>query len=131
MRTYRREDWLAAREAWEDFGHEWTTIRQLAVERGMLYPPSGTAHDDRDAEQPSQRAIVYRALRDNPTELRAIIGRARSWSGVVDRIIALEGRLREDADWRERDEQFDKDQQPSHAESLTALKAIVDRIGAS
>lgn len=131
MRTYRREDWLASRELWDDFDNEWRKVRELAAQRGFIYPPSGTRHDDRDDAEPSQRAIVYRALQDNPTELLAIVGRSSSWSGVVDRIIALEARLREDANYRDKDAEYDRDGRPTHVESAQALKRILDRIGAS
>ena len=75
MRTFARSDWLAANAAWDDgdFGYRWQGIRRLAAERGFIYPPSGSVHDDREAQSPSQRAIVWRALEDNPRELGRIV----------------------------------------------------------
>lgn len=131
-RTFSRDDWLAAREAWQDFDPlRWDRIRRIAAEAGFIYPPTGSAHDDRDAEQPSQRAIVWRALEDNPTELEAIVRRSKSWSGVVDRIIGMESRLRSDADYAERDAAWDKAAEPTHSESVMALGAVLERIEAS
>ena len=127
-RTYSRDDWFRAKAEWEDFDYHWNTIRQLARDAGMIFPPSGTKHDDRDAENPSQRAIVYRALIDNPRELHKIIARCRSWNGVVASIIGLETRLRLDADDLERDVRFDKARDPDHIESAQALSSILNRI---
>lgn len=128
-RTYSREDWFRAKAEWEAFGPRWGTVRRLAAERGMIFPPSGTIHDDRDAEQPSQRAIVWRALEDNPAGLAKIIGRSRSWNGVVAGIIGLETRLRLDADDLERDVSWDKAGQPDHKEAVRTIAEILRRIG--
>lgn len=130
-RTYSRADWIASAEAWADYGSRWDGIRRIAREVGILYPPTGSAHDDRDAESPSQRAIVWRALEDNPTELAAIIRRSRSWSGVVDRIIGMEQRLRSDADYRDRDSKWEKDTAADHREAAMSLGAILARLEAS
>lgn len=130
-RTFSRDDWLAAKESWSSFGHAWHGLRQRAALNGMIFAPSGTAHDDRDAESPSQRAIVYRALQDNPGALYAIVGRSRSWFDVVDRVIGLESRLREDADLVERNVRFDKEREPDEREAVVSLKYIVDRLAAS
>lgn len=127
-RTYSREDWFQAKAKWESFGPRWAGVRRAAADRGILFPPSGTAHDDRDAAEPSQRAIVWRALEDNPTELHRIIGRSRSWNGVVAGIIGLEARLREDADWRDRDTAADKADLPTHREAAMSLAAILRRV---
>jgi hypothetical protein len=132
MRTFSRQDWQDAEQAWSDggFGWRWGKIRRLARESGMLYPPSGTAHDDRDSPEPTQRAIVWRALEDNPAELERIVRTSRSWSGVVDRIIGMDARLRADADYNERDVAFDRDD-PDHREAVMALGDIFSRIEAS
>lgn len=130
-RTFSRADWIASSETWLDYGPRWAHIRHVARQAGMLYPPAGSIQDDRDAAQPSQRAIVWRALEDNPAELEAIVRRSRSWSGVVDRIIGMEGRLRADADYAERDAAWDRDQAPDHREAAMSLAAILERIEAS
>lgn len=130
-RTYSREDFFRAKEAWADFDYEWQSIRRLAADRGMLFPPTGDRHDDRDADNPSQRAIVYRALQDNPSELRKLVMRCRSWNGVVAGIIGLETRLRLDADDLERDTAFDRRAFPDHVESAQSLAAILRRLSDS
>lgn len=131
--TYSRATFEEARAAWEDgrFGIEWEPYRRLAAERGYLYPPSGTRHDDRETETPSQRAIIHAAIEENPSELRRIVGRSRSWSQVVDQIIGLERRLGEDAELGERDARWERDHRPGYTEAVTAIKAVVDRIAAS
>ena len=133
MRTYSRADWIASQQAWDDgdFGYRWQAIRRIAAERGFIYPPSGTVHDDRDAENPSQRAIVWRALEDNPTELERIVRRSYSWSQVVDSIIGLETRLRQDADDADRLDKWQRDDDPDHREATTTLAGIIKRIGDS
>lgn len=128
MRTYSRDDFLRSREAWSDFGPEWEWLRKLAIHGGMLFPPSGTRHDDRDAAEPSQRAIVYRALVDQPTELRKIVLRSRSWSQVVDAIFGLEQRLRYDADETQRDAEWERDGRTTGRESMFSLAQIIQRI---
>jgi hypothetical protein len=132
MRTFDRATFLAAKAEWEsgEFGWQWQRIRRIAAEQGFIYPPTGSRHDDRDSEQPSQRAIIWRALEDNPTELEAIVRRAKSWSGVVDRIIGLESRLRTDADYADRDREFD-DPRPDHKQAVHSLAAILERLEAS
>lgn len=112
-RTYVRAVYVAARKAWAegDFRDpRWHAIYRLSAECGYIYPPIGTVHDDRDDETPSQRAIVYAAMCDQPDELERIMRRSRSWSGVIAQLISHVDRLREDAtrgqddvDWAARD----------------------------
>lgn len=130
MKTYTRADFEAGRAAWRDFGPEWGEVKRLSS-AWSVYPPEGTKHDDRDAANPSQRVIVYRALADNPSELRKILCRVRSWNGVVASIIGLETRLRLDADDLERDTKWERRKDPDHIESAQALSAILKRIGDS
>lgn len=127
MKTYSREVFLKARQAWIDgeFGREWTPLRIAAGERGFLYPPSGSPHDDRDAERPSQRAIIYRALQDNPRQTTAIVWRCSSWKEVVDRIIGLEERIRVQADEAEQDAEAERREAPRHDEAVSSLKSIL------
>lgn len=127
MKTWSRDAFLEGREQWRDFGWEWEWVKRLSLEWSP-YPPAGTKHDDRDAENPSPRAIVYRALTENPTELRRILIRVKSWNGVIASIIGLETRLRLDADDRERDVDFDRKAQADHVESAQALSSILRRI---
>lgn len=131
MRTYDRQTIEAARDSWVGFGWQWQSLRRIAADRGFLYAPSGSSHDDRDAESPSQRAIVWRALVDNPTTTETIVRRSRSWSQVVDGIIGLESTLRDDADERTRDVDWERKGHPTGRQATSSLKAILDRIGDS
>jgi hypothetical protein len=133
MRTYSRSDWQAANLEWDegDFSHRWQGIRRIAAERGFIYPPAGSAHDDRDAESPSQRAIVWRALEDNPAELERIVRRSRSWSQVVDGIIGMETRKRLDADDADALRRWEDGEEPDHREAVQTIAAILDRIDQS
>ena len=133
MRTYSRADWLGSQQAWDDgdFGYRWKTIRDIAAERGFIYPPSGSKHDDREVESPSQRAIVWRALEDNPRELERIVRRSRSWSQVVDLIIGLEERLRLDLTEREQVREWEESGEPTHRDAVMTLSQILGRIGDS
>lgn len=133
MRTFDRETFLAARQAWDEgeFGWQWRHFRELAAERGFIFPPAGTRHDDREGESPSQRAIVWAAIEENPTELERIIRRCWSWHQVVDQIIGMEARLAEDAGLSDGDAKWEREQRPSSREAATTLKAILERIGDS
>lgn len=128
MRTYDRATFVASKEAWRDFGWQWQELRRIAADRGFIFPPAGTKHDDRDADQPSQRAIIWRALVDNPEQTRAIVSRSSSWSQVVDRIIGMEERIRRDADELARDDGWDRRDDINHREAVTALGSILQRI---
>lgn len=128
MRTYARDDWHRSSEAWRDFGPRWAEVRQIAAARGMLFPPNGVAHDDREAAEPSQRAIIWRALEDNPAELKRILRTASSWSQVVDRIIGMEARLRAEAGDNERDAAWDRDQLPDHRTAAMSVAEILKRL---
>lgn len=133
MRTYDRETYQAATYQWEtgEFGWQWRKIRDLAADRGFIYPPSGTVHDDREVESPSQRAIIWRALNDNPTRLEAIVRRSHSWSQVVDGIIGLEERLREEVGEGERDDEWERKDDATPREAVMSLGSIIRRIGGS
>lgn len=131
MRTYDRETYLRARAAWADYGSEWDELRRIAWERGFPYPPSGSPFDDRDDPEPSQRAIIYRALLDRPRTTWATVARARSWNQVVSGILQTEERIREDADLGEREAEYERAERPTYRESITSLAAILERIEAS
>ena len=130
-RTYSREEWFRAKEAWEDFGWQWQAIRRLAADRGFIFPPKGSRHDDRDSVNPSPRAIIWRALEDNPRELQKIVARSNSWSEVVGGIIGLEHRLREDADDLDRDNAYDKALRPTPRGALIHLGDFMRKISDS
>ena len=133
MRTFDRDTFLRATSLWEsgDFGYRWQSIRRIAAARGFIFPPNGTVNDDRDASPPSQRAIVYRALMDNPTNLERIVQRSSSWGEVVDGVIGLERRLGDEADEADRDDAWSRKDEPTGRQAASSLKAILTRIGDS
>ncbi len=133
MRTFSREHFEKSREAWRtgEFGEEWRPFREQAAQRGMIYPPEGTRHDDRDVENPSQRAIIYETLRDNPGLLRQAIARSHSWHGVVDYLIGRIDALREDADLREREAAWEKGGEPNPRQATRRIGEILERIADS
>ena len=125
MRTFSRSDWDAAQDAWCDFSPEWREVRHQAAMRGMLYPPSGTKWDSWDDDEPSQRAILIRAIRETPELLSRCIDRSRSWHDVVQKLIAERDGVRRNVDDAERLLHFDK---PTDRQAVTALKSILQRI---
>jgi hypothetical protein len=129
MRSYDRATYSAARKAWADgdFGPEWHEVYRLAADHGYIYPPTGTKWDDVQ-EEASQRAIVYQALTDNPTELRRIMARSHSWHDVVRQVIAFRGVLRDQADLLDADAQWEKRDRPPRAAVPEATIAILRRI---
>ncbi len=131
MRTFDRATFQAAQKSWAGFGWQWQEVRRIAASRGFLYAPNGSPDDDRDADQPSQRSIVWRALQDNPKATAAIVSRSSSWSQVVDRIIGLEERLRADADETQRDDEWSRRGDLTHRDAAMSLRQIMERIGNS
>lgn len=133
MRTFDRDTFLRAQALWDDgsFGWRWQSIRRIAAARGFIFPPNGTRHDDRDASPPSQRAIVYRALAENPTQLEVIVRRSSSWGEVVDGIIGLERRMADETDEADRDMAWQRKNEPTGRQATSALKDILTRIGDS
>jgi hypothetical protein len=128
VRTYDRETYQRLVRAWEGFGPEWTAARQLCTDRGYPFPPAGDPLDDREGAEPSQRSIVWRALDYRPLRTLDMIRTSRSWSEVVRKIVAEEDRLREDATYRERDAEWEKQGEQDARQSLQSLAAIVHRI---
>lgn len=127
-RTYSSEHWTASLDAWTagNFSAEWKPYRHQAAMKGIIYPPEGTEYDSWEDDQPSQRAILIRAIRETPTLLTRAIEHSRSWGAVIGYII------RERDEWRAelrrvsplRDE-------PDAREATVSLKRIIDRIGQS
>ena len=130
-RSYDRRTYAAARRAWAegDFRDpRWHAVYRLAAERGYIFPPPGTVHDDRDEEQPSQRAIVYAAMCDQPAELERIMRRSRSWSQVIAQLVTHVEGLREDATRAQDDIDWAKRDRPPRAAVPEATIAILRRI---
>lgn len=133
MRTFDRETFLRANALWDTgrYGWRWQSIRRIAASRGFIFPPNGTEQDDRDADPPSQRAIVYRALYENPSRLEVIVRRSSSWGEVVDGIIGLERRMADEADELDRDTAWSRKDEPTGRQAVMSIRAIMDRIGDS
>lgn len=130
MRTYSRSEWIAAAEAWlaVRLGPRWEPFRRQAAERGILWPPSGSRWDAYDDPRPSQVAVIGQAIDDTPDLLRAAIASSRSWSQVVGVIIRERAAYRERAALAERDDTWDRQDEPTPREATVALKHIIDRI---
>jgi len=96
VRTFSRADWIAAQQAWDDgeFSEEWRTIRHQAALNGILYPPRGGRFDCWDDERPSQRAMLIRAIRETPLLLEQSVTGSRSWSQVLDKLLAARDKQR-------------------------------------
>jgi len=131
VRTYDRAMYQRIQKAWRDFGHEWHAARLAAAERGFPLPPEGSGEDDRDDAEPSQRAIIWRALDWRPTETLGYIKRSSSWSQVVGLIIGSEARLREDAALREKDADWERRDDVGPRQATATIAAILRRIGES
>lgn len=133
MRTYGAADWTASLNEWElgEFGPEWRDFRHAAAMRGMIYPPTGSKWDSWEDDEPSQRAIVYRAVHDTPKLLMAAINESRSWGQVVKIILGRLQEWREDLDRRDRQIAREREHEPNPIEATQSLRAIIDRIGQS
>lgn len=130
-RTYSRQTFEAARAAWHDghFSEEWEPYRALAAQRGFLYPPSGDAYDSWSDDEPSQRALLIRAIRETPGLLADLIRSSRSWGEVVGQL------MRQRDEWRELDDletAYTRRQratdEPDHIESATSVAVILRRL---
>lgn len=132
MRTFSKGDWDAAQEAWAsgEFSDEWREVRHQAAMRGILYPPTGSRWDSWDVDEPSQRAILIRAIRETPELLERCLFRARSWSDVIAKLLVERDELREDG-WRRTHRDEDDRDEPDPREATVAIKRILERIGNS
>ena len=133
MKTFNRSDWEAALAEWAagDFSDEWKPFRHAAAMRGMIYPPNGSKWDSWDDAVPTQRSVLIRAIRETPQMLMGIIGKSRSWSEVIDRLIRAIEELREES-WRaEKLDIVDRAEDPTGPEATAALAAILARINDS
>lgn len=133
-RSYSREDWNTAQLDWSerDFGPEWKLFRHEAAMRGILFAPSGDKYDSWDDDEPSQRALLFRAIRDTPVLLREAIDRSRTWGEVIAYV------LRRRDEWRDELAERDREEARRRAEievgprgATMSIKAILDRIGDS
>ena len=126
-RSFSRDSWNEAQAMWRagDFSHEWRPFRHQAAMRGMLYPPEGTKWDSWEDDEPSQRAMLIRAIRETPSLLSEAIARSRTWGDVIAYI------LRRRDDWRaeiaEHARIIDEDR-PTHRQAVMSIAQILTRI---
>lgn len=109
-RTFDRATFEAAAAAWEAgaFSDEWKPWRHLAaMEADIVFPPDGTRWDSWGDDSPSQRAMLVRMVREQPEALRTAILRTRraSWSAVIEDVLGVRDRMRDDVERDERDDQ--------------------------
>lgn len=132
--TYAKAQWDAAGDAWADFGAEWDDWRRLVAKGpGIIFPPEGTPWDDWTADDPSQRALVIRAIRETPELLRWAIATTHrpSWRAVLEKVLDGRDELRESRDiGAERDERARADE-PTARQALYSLKRILTIVGDS
>ena len=129
-RTFRRDHWEAAQVAWKEgrFSDEWKPWRHEAAMRGIIYPPEGSRWDSWDDDDPSERAMLIRAIRETPNLLSRAIAARHSWAGVIAYVI------RERDDWDAelaRSERATESGERDPHEATVALKRIIERIAAS
>jgi hypothetical protein len=99
---YSRERWEAAQASWRDgepWSDEWREWRTLAARNGIPEAPDGTQWDGWDEVEPSERALLIRAIRETPNALRAAIldPKTRSWAAVIAIVIRRRDDMRDDA----------------------------------
>jgi hypothetical protein len=99
------------------------------MELGVIFPPSGDRFDSWEDDNPSQRAILIRAIRETPELLGRCFRGSRSWSDVIAKLT----RARDD--WRAEQRELEFCQPavnaPSDREAVVALRRILERIGDS
>jgi hypothetical protein len=131
IRTFSKADWDAADAAWSaaDLGPEWLEVRRRATLRGMLWPPHGSKWDSWDEDNPSQVAIVIRAIRETPELLLRCVDQASSWGEVIGRLIAIRDEWQ--ADQRRRAAVEERKWAAVKARDRAEAAAFMSRIGAS
>lgn len=127
-RTFSRDQWTEAQAAWENghFSDEWKPFRHAAAMRGMLYPPDGDRFDSWDDDEPSQRAMLIRAIRETPNLLGAAISHSKSWGEVIAYVIRRRDEWRDELNAKERDRE--RRAEPERRSEVLSIKAILNRI---
>ena len=130
-RTYRLEDIERSRREWADFSDEWSDYRALAGRHGILFPPEGTKWDNWEDDEPSQRAILIRAIREQPRLLRRAIqaNGVASWSDVIERLLLGRDRIAIDVEQREYDWSVTKARRGAPSPIGDTLATIADSLG--
>lgn len=136
-RLYTAKEMADARQAWIDADlcaqeiDEWKEWRHVAaMEGGIIVPPQGTRWDSWVEDDPSERAIICRAMREDPKLLLEAIrapGPA-SWSKVVALLYREWGERRDDSSREESWERRQRSYEPDRQEATESLRTIMDRI---
>lgn len=126
-RTFSKADWDAAQAQWRsgDFSDEWRNFRHQAAMRGLIYPPEGSKWDSWEDDEPSQRALLIRAIRETPSLLSEAIGRSKSWGEVINYVLRRRDLWRDELDEKERRARLNR---PTNREALTSIATILQRI---
>lgn len=123
-RTYSRADWEAAQASWAGFSPEWRELRHVMALNGCIFAPAGTELDSWEADSPSQRAMLIRAIREQPSLLMRCARGARSWQQLVERLVA------ERDDWRaevaEREAEAFRERAAERSLDRGAMRAVAD-----
>lgn len=130
MRTYSAAEWQAAQAAWVEgeFSAEWRELRHTMAMQGCIFPPAGSKWDSWEDEQPSQRAVLIRAIRETPALLTRCAKGARTWSQVIERLFRARDEWREQMRPRWEDEERGPDRRlPTHV--AETLGPIADALG--
>jgi hypothetical protein len=83
--------------------------------------------DSWEDDQPTQRAVLIRAIRETPELLERCMRKAHSWEEVIGRLFKARDEWREDL----RREYEEPEPGPDHREAVQTLGAIVARIADS
>ena len=136
QRTFTRERLDAAQAAWTAWESdasagmisEWIPWRKLASQVGIIDPPAGDRYDTWTDGDPSQLAILTRAIRETPELLEAALmaPNVRSWFDVIGLLLAALGELAARAEERNRreDEAWERVKAAERAEAASTLARI-------
>lgn len=130
MRTFSHADWHDAQQAWADgeFSDEWRGLRHTMAMQGCIFPPSGTRFDSWEDDQPSQRAMLIRAIRETPELLAKCSRNARSWTQLIKRLVNARDEWREEMRRQIEDDERPIDRRaPIHVGAL--LPSVADALG--
>jgi hypothetical protein len=110
------------RDEWKDWRH------LAAMEAGIIVPPEGGRFDSWVEDNPSQLAMLTRAIRETPDLLRQAVlsPNVHSWSSVIAVLLRERDRLREEADERARREEelWERVKVRERDEALNAVRRI-------
>lgn len=134
-RTFTALQVKESRAAWDagDFSTEWREWRHLAaMQAGIIAPPIGTKWDSWGDPEPSERAVLIRAIREQPAELRRILTTERvgAWSNVIALLVRGRDRRAEDIERAGRDDDRDRAGEITTrqaADTLRRIGVVLDR----